>query len=151
MTAPELLEVLRVHGVQAIPDGAILRFRPGRLVPPELVPELRAHKPEILRLLTAGQAPDPITAYRATLGRLWALNLAGATTDPEEIKRLLEMQAKQCDELGPEFASAVSRQASRDWARRERRCPFCGLEGVYHDPVSGEESALAPRGAWPSR
>src|SRR5712692_3035372 len=101
MTAPELLETLTAGGVQVIPDGAILRFRPRRLVPPELVPELRAHKPEILRLLTAGQTPDLIAAYRTTLGRLWTLNLSGATVDLEEIRRLLDTQARQCDDLGP--------------------------------------------------
>jgi hypothetical protein len=150
VTAAVLVAELQARGVTLRPDGEILRVRPVNKVTPAEFEALRRHKPEILRLLTAGQLPDPITAYEATLGRLWALNLAGAATDPEEIKHLLDMQARQCDELGPEFASAVSRQASCDWARRERRCPFCGLEGVYHDPVSGEETALAPCGTWPS-
>jgi hypothetical protein len=82
----------------------------------------------------------------ATLGALWALGAEGPDADRAEIKRLLGEVARQSDELGAEFALAVSRQASRDWSVREGRCAFCGLVGIYHDPDSGEERVCAASG-----
>ena len=85
---------------------------------------------------------DPITRYRLILERLWDLAGQGADADAGDCAALLQEQARLCDDLGPEFAAAVSRQAARAWAHREHRCPTCGDLGVYHDPETGEERPL---------
>lgn len=144
MTAAlELFARLRRRGVAIERAGAILVIRPAEFVTPAEIAALKRHKPELLRLLgPAALGPDPIAAFKATLGALWTLGAEGPDADRAEITRLLDAQARQCDDLGPEFAAAVSRQASREWSTREKRCAFCGLENVYHDPDSGEEITL---------
>jgi hypothetical protein len=145
VTPAALLAEVRARGVEVSPTGrGTIRVRPLSKLPPELMEALRAHKPEILELLAAGQAHRRTAAYRDTLGALWALNLPGATVDREQIRRLLDAQARQCDELGPAFGEAVSGQAARAWAERERHCPYCGMANVYHDPDTGEEITLEP-------
>jgi hypothetical protein len=66
---------------------------------------------------------------------------ANGEVDAAEARVLLAELARLCDELGPEFASAVSRQHARAWSRTMNRCPWCGLVGVFHDPETGEETA----------
>jgi len=69
MTAIELLEELGKLGVRAIPDGAVLRLRPGRLVPAELVSAIRERKAELLALLSPPTAPTLAPgAVREALG-----------------------------------------------------------------------------------
>ena len=133
MKAPESPLAGRIREIV----DSLLSGRPAPPVGPPMTPE----RPEVSRPPVA-LAPDPIAAYRATLGRLWALNVKGADADPGECAALLQEQARLLDEIGPAFAEAVSRQAARAWATRERRCPFCGIEGVYHDP----ETALPAAG-----
>ena len=53
MTAAALLAQLSGLGVSAWADGAVLRFKPASLVPPAVLADLRAHKAELLALLTA--------------------------------------------------------------------------------------------------
>jgi TubC N-terminal docking domain len=52
MTASALVAELRARGVELIPAGDRLRFRPASAVPPDLVEHLRRHKAEVLVLLT---------------------------------------------------------------------------------------------------
>jgi hypothetical protein len=63
MTAVELVTTLQARGVELVPAGARLRFRPGEAVSAEEREALRQYKAEILALL----ALDPVT-LRAVLG-----------------------------------------------------------------------------------
>lgn len=51
MTAPELVQVLRAHGVELSRSGDRLRFRPVQAVSPKILEEMRRHKTELLSLL----------------------------------------------------------------------------------------------------
>ena len=52
MQAQELLENLMERGITVRPDGNLLRVRPKSRLTPELIGELREHKPELLRLVS---------------------------------------------------------------------------------------------------
>ncbi len=153
MTAAEVLAKVIEAGGRIVSDAV----PPKLLVPSSLKPLVVEHR-DALRALLAGQgqdeerpplASDRIGAYQRILGRLWDLAGQGADADAGDCAALLQEQARLCDDLGPEFAAAVSRQAAREWAHREHRCPTCGDPGVYHDPETGEECplglALRPR------
>lgn len=51
MTTPELLATLHTHGVRVRVVGDHLRLAPVAVVTPELLAQVREHKPELLRLL----------------------------------------------------------------------------------------------------
>ena len=64
MTAAALVAELRARGVELIPAGDRIRYRPASAVPPDLVARLRACKAEVLCLLTVPPATvtlDPVT------------------------------------------------------------------------------------------
>ncbi len=63
--ASDLLARLTDLGVSARADGGTLRFKPARLVPPDVLADLRAHKVAVLSLLTGA---DPYTHTHATAG-----------------------------------------------------------------------------------
>jgi len=95
---------------------------------------------------------DLISRYREVLGRLWLLNLPPGDLRPaerhherdlEDARELLREQARLCDEIAPDFAAAIGRDAAREWSRRMRACAWCGTAGVYHDPETGAEERLA--------
>jgi len=82
---------------------------------------------------------DLVSEYRAVLSRLWLLNLPAAERSPEayaadvaDVHRLLAQQAELCDELGPAFAEAVSREHAQMWFEVMKACPGCGTAGVFH-------------------
>ena len=93
---------------------------------------------EVPPVLVAAHSEDPVAAYTRVLSQLWLL---GSPPAPSEAKhqradinaarRLLAEQARLCDELGPEFAAAVGRQAARAWAEAWKRCPLCGQPGGH--------------------
>ena len=55
MSASELLVELREYGVQLVATGGELRYRPREAVTPQLLDDLREHKPELLQLLESEQ------------------------------------------------------------------------------------------------
>src|SRR5215211_6454500 len=55
MSASELLVELREYGVQLVATGGELRYRPREAVTPQLLDDLREHKPELLKLLESEQ------------------------------------------------------------------------------------------------
>ncbi|MDP9455594.1 MAG: hypothetical protein M3Q60_07330 [Actinomycetota bacterium] len=59
MILPELLREIENRGVQLVPAGDRLRFRPKRNLTPELVAELREHKAAILQTLKMREGVDP--------------------------------------------------------------------------------------------
>jgi hypothetical protein len=85
---------------------------------------------------------DLIASYELVLSRLWLLNQPEGVArsyrdgadlarqaheaDREEARRLLDEQAKLCDELGPDFAEAVGRRHARFWAQMMKRDPWTG-------------------------
>ncbi len=77
-TATELLHEITVAGCQARVEGGMLRLNGPRPLSSELMEQLRAHKPEILALLSAEEARI----------REW---LAGISeTDPDMVKDTLD-------------------------------------------------------------
>lgn len=65
MVLPELLREIENRGVELVPAGDRLRFRPKRNLTPELVEGLREHKAEILEALGNGaRAPDCVPVIR---------------------------------------------------------------------------------------
>lgn len=68
MTAVALLAQLSGLGVAAWADGATLRFKPASLVPPDVLADLRAHKAEVMALLTAPIVPAMPSPSAAILG-----------------------------------------------------------------------------------
>ena len=66
MTAATLVAALRSRGVQLVPIGDRIRFRPASKVPPELLTHLRQRKAEVLVLL----ARDTAFAHRSV--RWWS-------------------------------------------------------------------------------
>ena len=67
MTAAALLAQLSGLGVSAWADGAVLRFKPASLVPPAVLADLRAHKAEVMALLTAPVVPAVAVAPPQTI------------------------------------------------------------------------------------
>jgi tubulysin polyketide synthase-like protein len=61
-TAELVLSRLRRLGVTLTPVGDKIRCRPGSVVPPDLLDDLRRHKPEILKHLTAGAGSERMPA-----------------------------------------------------------------------------------------
>jgi hypothetical protein len=60
MDAGSLLAQLEDLGVEIRAAGMELEIRPGRAVPPALLAELRAHKPEVLRRLARPAVSDAL-------------------------------------------------------------------------------------------
>ena len=60
MDASALLTKLATLGVTVSVDGEDLRLEPGSRVPAELLPELRAKKPQLLAALSSQQEPDSL-------------------------------------------------------------------------------------------
>lgn len=59
MTAATLVAELQARGVILEPEGRMLRVRPASRLSPAELETLRAHKVEVLALLTESQAPPP--------------------------------------------------------------------------------------------
>lgn len=57
MSPDELLAEVQALGVSVRADGDVLRFQPASSLPPKLVEELRAHKPELLELVSLRNWP----------------------------------------------------------------------------------------------
>ena len=75
MNAEELLTEVEALGMTVHLDGEVLRFRPGSVVPPDLVEELRAHKPELVELVNLRGWPeasrDSVRRFRVPEARLY--------------------------------------------------------------------------------
>jgi len=66
MQASEILEYCQDNGVQLWVNGDTLQYKPASKLPPELLPEIRKHKSEIIHLISTPpevcrcQPPMPI-------------------------------------------------------------------------------------------
>lgn len=96
---------------------------------------------------------DLVDRYRAVLAQLWLLGLPSESRSPHahqadlaDARHLLAEQARLCDALGPEFASAVSREHGRTWAMLMRACP--GRGSKIPGGRRGKTRAAASR--WPN-
>jgi hypothetical protein len=96
MTAEELLAEVQALGVAVHADGDVLRFRPGSAIPPTLVEELRAHKPELLELVCLQGWPpeslDWVRRFRQPQARLFPF-IGRAVVTPKGGGRLLQVFA----------------------------------------------------------
>jgi len=77
MTAAALISELRALGIELIPAGDRIRYRPASAVPPELVAQLRACKAEVLALL----APPPVALDSTTVAEV----LGADADDPHAV------------------------------------------------------------------
>jgi hypothetical protein len=83
MTAVELVASLQARGVELVPAGDRLRFRPGQAVSPEERSALRRWKAEILALL------EPLSLERVTLRAVF-----GTQPEPSAVQALeVELRA----------------------------------------------------------
>ena len=69
MTPAALLDELTRRGVTITPNGDKLRLRPAAALPPDLVEQVRAHKPEILTLLRQSRS-SPADPWPSSLDGL---------------------------------------------------------------------------------
>jgi hypothetical protein len=92
MTAEQLLAEVEALGVTVDLDGDVLRFRPGSSIPSRLVDELRAHKPELVELVSLRGWPDAsrecVRRFQRPEARLYPLLRKNVAT-PEGPGRLL--------------------------------------------------------------
>lgn len=123
MTAVDLLEQARTHGVTLtpLPDGGLkLKGKPP--IPAELTAALREHKPEILALLQA--CATLAEAYR----RYWELPETEPIEPFQSLHREIDLLEKQ---VGPEVAWHTLEEAARRWYQKKGRCPFCGGDELH--------------------
>ena len=59
MQASEILEFCQENGVQLWVNGETLQYKPASKVPPELLPEIKEHKLELMELLAPEQKSLP--------------------------------------------------------------------------------------------
>lgn len=92
ITAEDLLAEVEALGVTVDLDGDVLTFRPGSVIPPHLVEELRVHKPELLELVSLRGWPqasrDAVRRHRRPEARLFPL-LGQEVETPEGEGRLV--------------------------------------------------------------
>lgn len=131
VTAETLLRELAARGVELVPVGDRLRYRPVEAVDDTLRAEMKRRKPELLALLTAGQTAALADGYRAVLLRLFASTAQGEAADVAEHHRLLHEHDRLVDDLGPRQAEAVYERTKKDYTAQTGRCPLCG--GPAHD------------------
>ncbi len=93
-----LLDRLRARGIELVPAGDRLRFRPGEAVTSEEREALRRHKAEVLALLTSPQpfeplALDPITLHEVLGPRPDPATLAELEAEVRAAVRQLETES----------------------------------------------------------
>ncbi|HEX4952680.1 MAG TPA: hypothetical protein VF017_04710 [Thermoanaerobaculia bacterium] len=69
MSPEELLAEVQALGVSVRAEGNVLRLKPASSIPPSLVVELRAHKPELLSLVSLQGWPQESKDYVRRFGR----------------------------------------------------------------------------------
>ena len=94
MQASEILEFCQENGVQLWVNGETLQYKPASKVPPELLPEIREHKLEIMALL-----PNPLPAAfdRPPQSREETVELMDYLADPVVFGRWFDNLMGQCD------------------------------------------------------
>lgn len=58
MTPQQLLSELQSRGIEVVVVGTALRYRPVAAVTPELKAAMQENKPDLLRILAAGEAAE---------------------------------------------------------------------------------------------
>jgi len=91
LTASAILARLEAAGVAVVPDGATLRLRSARPIPPDLVALARAEKPALLRLvMTHADILAAVSTWPDDLRDMWGERAAireydgGATREAAE-------------------------------------------------------------------
>ena len=98
MTAEDLLAEVEALGVTVQLDGDILRFRPGSSIPRTLIDELRAHKPELVELVSLRGWPDAsresVRRHNRPEARLYPF-VGQAVATPQGPGRLLQVSRER--------------------------------------------------------
>lgn len=137
--ASELLARIRALGGELMVEGKNLRYRFPQPVPADLIEQMRAHKPALLRLL-AGEPARPVPEWEATL-RAWLASLGEADPDP------VIQRCRQDPEARADFLAQA-----RSWARQEKvnrmlaRNPALRLAVVVEDEGDRYVAAVGIRG-----
>ena len=79
ISASDVLQRLDTFGVTVFVDGSDLVLRPGDQVPVDLIPEIRASKPDLIRFLS----PDPRFGAQAVSDARILADLIDAAPDTE--------------------------------------------------------------------
>ena len=77
MTAETLIAEFQALGVELKPAGDKIRFRPASVVPADLREKLRAHKAEVLAVLTSPGSVEPARPVPSALSSSWPAALPG--------------------------------------------------------------------------
>jgi len=115
-TAAALLAELTRHGIELKAWGNRLRYRPRSAMTPDLAARVKAHKPELLKLLAAGdsvatpQACSERTARRITDAMLCFGEVCPGWK-PACWAKELRKKAGRCDRYRPDIAEYY-----RNWA-----------------------------------
>ena len=130
MSAQALVAELRTRGVELIPAGDRIRFRPASAVPPELVERLRAHKAEVLAILTPAPVAEVLSAEVHRRSLIFRHQVEQSAGGPLPILALPGVIARvgECLSCGAALP-----------AERSHRCAAC-LTAVY---VALDNPALA--------
>jgi hypothetical protein len=144
-TASSLLARLAALGVRLSAAGDRLRFYPAEAVPPELIEQMRQHKPEILALLRGRAADQPAEPSTAQQELSLAHQLAKAWTDTRsQLERLVLGLAERRGYPRVQLARGVWLLPGHDSWRRfvSNACTrpeglICALEGLLGRPTEG--------------
>jgi hypothetical protein len=100
--AAEILEELSRRGVTVLADGETIRLKPRAPVDDGLLARVKAHKPEILAVLSSRPACCSSTCYEIEPGRWIHHPWHGCTTPmpPAEVQLTAERPCSHCNGAG---------------------------------------------------
>ena len=132
-SAAVLLDRVRALGASACVYGDRLRITAPHALPSDLVDALRAHKADVLALLTSASQLAPTAALRAAYRRCFTLVVAeadGERIDPRDAPAVHQHIIRLTDDAGPLWADAVFADELRRFRWETARCGLCG--GLGH-------------------
>jgi hypothetical protein len=111
MTALDLLTELQGRGVELVAAGDKLRYRPRSAVEPDLLPVMREHKADILRMLAQRPAAPPQQAFEFTDGPMDFGDICAGWT-PAGWAAELRRKADRCNGYRPDVGDYYRRWAA---------------------------------------
>lgn len=121
MTAQMVLEKLKNQRIEIKAENGKIFARPR--VPEHLKAEIKAHKAEIMVLLSPPH--DLAAAYR----HYWNIPPDASTETFKALHRKIDLIENQ---VGADAAWKILEASARTWYQEHRVCPFCKHPGVLH-------------------
>jgi hypothetical protein len=126
MNAAELIHEAKARGIELWAEGSALRYRGNPESIGVLLPELKAHKPELLRLLAGEPAelhqgnPAPMPHPEEENSPTGTVNGYDATDDRRACRDCLNLSAGRC--LAAQRGEIIASRTYRPDTDRLRRC-----------------------------